>query len=157
MNRGKTIIAVAGGIAVLAACWVLAPWSVQARPPFDDKTLKDMQQELLEVVKKGDALWHSGKLGTNGHACAGCHPDGANSNANTFPKFQSNIGKVATLREMINWCIKNPLEGKELPEHSEEMKALEAYAIYMHRGLALQPGENKKAVPGVPVKGGPGY
>ena len=129
----------------------------EARKPFAEEDLKLMNEELIALVKKGDELWHSPKLGKNGLTCANCHPDGANANPHTFPKFQDNVGKVATLREMINWCIKRPLEGKELPEDSEEMKALEAYAIYMYRGFPLRPGDNTREYPPVKVKSGPGY
>ncbi len=127
------------------------------KPPIPEEDLKLMNEELINLIKKGDKLWHSEKLGTNGLTCANCHPDAANSNPHTFPKFQENVGKVATLREMINWCIQIPLEGKTLPEDSEEMKALEAYSIYMHRGFKLKPGDNTKAYPPVEVKEGPGY
>ena len=129
----------------------------KSKPPFEEEELKLMNEELINLVKKGDELWHSPKLGTNGLTCANCHPDAANSNPHTFPKYQSNIGKVATLREMINWCIQIPLKGKTLPEDSEEMKALEAYSIYMYRGFKLKPGDNEKAYPSVRVESGPGY
>ncbi|WP_461829036.1 c-type cytochrome [Aquifex sp.] len=129
----------------------------EARPPFTEEDLKLMHEELMSLVKKGDELFHSPKLGTNGLTCANCHPDAAFTNPNTFPKFQPNIGEVATLRDMINWCIKIPLEGKMLPHDSEEMKALEAYIYYMHRGYELKPGDNTAPVPPVRVESGPGY
>ncbi len=129
----------------------------EARKPFEEEDLKAMNEALMELVKKGDELWHSPKLGNNGLTCANCHPDAANTNPHTFPKFQDNVGKVATLREMINWCIQRPLEGKALPEDSEEMKALEAYAIYMYRGYTLRPGDNTREYPPVKVESGPGY
>ncbi|GIX40282.1 MAG: hypothetical protein KatS3mg129_0015 [Leptospiraceae bacterium] len=128
-----------------------------AKAPFTDSDLKMMNKELIKLVEEGDRLWHSPELGTNGLTCGNCHPDAANSNANTFPKFQTNIGDVATLRDMINWCIRVPLEGKELPHDSEKMKALEAYAIYMYRMQQLRPGDNSKEYPSNPVKSGPGY
>ncbi|MDQ7083280.1 MAG: hypothetical protein Q9N34_10345 [Aquificota bacterium] len=68
----------------------------EARKPFSQEDLKLMNEELMALVKKGDELWHSPKLGKNGLTCANCHPDGANANPHTFPKFQDNVGKVAT-------------------------------------------------------------
>jgi len=62
--------------------------------------------------------------------CAQCHPNPANSHPETYPKFQKQIGKVVTLSEMINWCIRNPLEGMPLEVDSPEMTALVAYATY---------------------------
>ena len=32
----------------------------------------------------------------------------------TYPKYQCSSKKVALLRDMINWCIENPLKGKPL-------------------------------------------
>ncbi|NPA51831.1 MAG: cytochrome C [Aquificae bacterium] len=145
------------GVFALAISSLIFVNSSLGKPPLSEEDLKLMNEELINLVKKGDELWHSEKLGTNGLSCANCHPDAANSNPHTFPKFQENVGKVATLREMINWCIQIPLEGKTLPEDSEEMKALEAYSIYMYRGFKLKPGDNQKAYPPVEVKEGAGY
>ncbi len=152
MRRALTI-----GFLLVALLTFVSLYVAYARKPFTKEEQELMDKELIEVVKKGDELWHSPTLGKNGLTCANCHPDAAFSNPNTFPKFQPNLGKVATFREMVNWCITRPLEGKELPENSEEMKALEAYAYYMYRGKKLVPGDNSKAHPPVKVKGGPGY
>ncbi len=158
MRGIKFLLAVGTGVFIgIGVSTLISIKEATARKPFTKEDLKLMNEELMALVKKGDELWHSPKLGKNGLTCANCHPDGANSNPHTFPKFQDNVGKVATLREMINWCIKKPLEGKELPEDSEEMKALEAYAIYMYRGFPLRPGDNTREYPPVKVKSGPGY
>lgn len=114
------------------------------------------QAALTAADAKGDALWHDGKWGTNGLACGNCHPDGSATNPHTFPKFQTNLGKVGTLRDMINWCILVPLQGKMLPLDSDEMVAMEAYATYTHRGVAIAPGKDEQHG-AVPVESGPGY
>jgi len=44
-----------------------------------------------------------------------CHPDGANTHPETYPKFQTQLQRVALLRDMINWCIENPVKGKPAP------------------------------------------
>ena len=77
-------------------------------------------------VQKGRDLWTSPQLGTNGVACAQCHPNAANTHPETYPKFQQQLGRVIALREMINWCIQQPLEGKPLALDSKDMVALEA-------------------------------
>ncbi len=66
----------------------------------------------MSVVQKGRELWVSPELGTNGVACAQCHPNAANTHPETYPKFQQQLGRVIALRDMINWCIMNPLEGE---------------------------------------------
>ncbi|BCX81772.1 thiosulfate dehydrogenase [Methylomarinovum caldicuralii] len=108
---------------------------------FTEEDLKRWQAEYMKVMQKGEKLFHS-TLGTNQVSCDQCHPNGANTHPETYPKFQKQLGKVATLREMINWCLQNPLEGKPLPLDSDEMIALEAYIVWERRGVPLAPGKH---------------
>jgi thiosulfate dehydrogenase len=111
----------------------------------DEFTKQDLERwdaQFQQVVQKGRALWTDGKLGTNGVACAQCHPNGANSHPETYPKFQKQIGRVVTLPEMINWCLRNPLEGQPLALDDPKMVALVAYATYERRGVKLEPGKH---------------
>jgi len=100
------------------------------------------EQEYMSVVKAGRELWTSGTLGTNGVACAQCHPNAANTHPETYPKFQQQLGRVIALRDMINWCLMNPLEGKPLALDDPRLVAMEAYAHYERRGVALAPGKH---------------
>ena len=150
----KKSIAVSSAAVVTAT--IIGISAVEAKPPRTEKQMEQERKALLLMVAKGDALWHDPKLGTNGLACGNCHPDGSASNPHTFPKFQTNLGKVGTLREMINWCITVPMQGKMLSTESEEMIAMEAYATYTHRGVGLAPAKDEQHG-AVPVKSGPGY
>lgn len=143
-----TVTAVVSGLLVTTV--------VEAKPPRTENEIAKETKMLMQAVKKGDDLWHSPKLGTNGLACANCHPDGAASNPHTFPKYQSNLGKVGTLRGMINWCANVVLQGPSIPYDSDEMVALEAYSYYTHRGVALAPAKDEQHG-AVPVISGPGY
>lgn len=98
--------------------------------------------ELDKLVAEGDRLFHSDEIGTNGVACAMCHPDASNTHPETYPKFQAQLKKVALLRDMVNWCILNPLEGAELSADDEQMKALEAYILSQRAGVPLQAGKH---------------
>lgn len=109
---------------------------------FTKKDLERWQQEYMSVVEKGRELWVSPELGTNGVACAQCHPNAADTHPETYPKFQQQLGRVIALRDMINWCIQNPLEGPTLAPDSPEMIALESYVMYERRGVALEPGKH---------------
>ena len=109
---------------------------------FTQKDVKRWQEEFMSVVKTGRELWVSPDLGTNGVACAQCHPNAANTHPETYPKFQQQLGRVATLREMINWCIQQPLEGKPLALDDSRLVAMEAYATYERRGVPLEPGKH---------------
>ena len=109
---------------------------------FTKKDKERWQQEYLAVVQKGRALWTSPELGTKGVACAQCHPNAANTHPETYPKFQQRLGRVIALREMINWCLQQPLEGKPLAFDDPKMVALEAYVAYERRGVRLDPGKH---------------
>ena len=126
---GVAALGVVGGLALRA-------------DEFTKKDQERWEKEYMSVVQKGRELWTSPKLGTNNVACAQCHPNAANTHPETYPKFQQQLGRVIALREMINWCIQQPLEGKPLALDSKEMVALEAYAAYERRGVALAPGKH---------------
>jgi len=128
----------------------------QAKDPRTGAQADDEWNFLMAAVEKGDGLWHNGKLGSNGLACANCHPDGSASNPHTWPKYQTNLGKVGTLRDMINWCVTVPMQGKPLALVSVEMVAMEAYSTYMHQGVKISLAKDEQHG-AVPVKSGPGY
>lgn len=157
MNKRKyTYTTIGAALAGATLLSIMLTEPALAKKPFTAAEADDQHNALLAAVAKGDALWHNGKLGTNGLACANCHPDASAANPETWPKFQTNLGKVATLRDMINWCIRVPLDGKALDPDSDDMIAMEAYATYMSRGIPLSPGKDYQSGAD-PVKSGPGY
>jgi thiosulfate dehydrogenase len=158
MNKRNnyTFSAIGAALAGAAVLSILMIEPALAKKPFTAAEIQDQRDALLAAVAKGDALWHSAKLGTNGLACANCHPDASAANPETWPKFQTNLGKVATLRDMINWCIRIPLDGKNIDPDGDDMIAMEAYATYMSRGIPLSPGKDYQSGAD-PVKSGPGY
>jgi thiosulfate dehydrogenase len=128
----------------LAAAVVLAAASGIAirADEFTKKDQERWEKEYMTVVQKGRELWTSPKLGTNGVACAQCHPNAANTHPETYPKFQKQLGRVVALREMINWCLQQPLEGKPLALDDPQMVAMEAYVMHERRGVPLAPGKH---------------
>lgn len=108
---------------------------------FTQEDLKRWEGEYQAAVKQGRELWTSPTLGTNGVACAQCHPNAANTHPETYPKFQRQLGKVAPIWEMVNWCIRNPLEGKPLAADDPKMAAIQAYMAFERRGVKLTPGK----------------
>ena len=123
-------------------CTLAVSLLVAYADPFTEADLKKWNEAFMAVVKEGDNLFHSSKLGKNSVSCDMCHPNASNSHPETYPKFQKQLGKVVGLRDMINWCIENPLEGKPLPADDPKMIALEAYITYERRGVKLEPGKH---------------
>lgn len=134
----------AGTTLFAAACLITI--TVQA-DEFTQADLKKWQKEFMVVAEQGEKLFHSGDMGPdgisgNGISCAQCHPNATNVHPETYPKFQQQLGSVAPLRDMINWCIENPLEGESLHANDPRMVALEAYINWERRGVKLEPGRH---------------
>jgi thiosulfate dehydrogenase len=66
-------------------------------------------------------------------------------------------GKVVPWQEMVNWCIENPQLGERLDPNGDEMTAMKAYAMYLHRGVDIQPGLASQQTAGVAVEFGTGF
>jgi thiosulfate dehydrogenase len=109
---------------------------------FSKEDLQRWEKEYMSVVETGRELWVSADLGTNGVSCAQCHPNAANTHPETYPKFQQQLGRVVALRDMINWCLQNPLEGEPLALDDPRLVAIEAYVTYERRGVPLEPGKH---------------
>lgn len=139
--KSKKIIGIT--LVVLSVSFAIGSYmSAALADKFSKADLERWQKEFMSVVKDGRELWISPALGTNGVACAQCHPNAANTHPETYPKFQQQIGKVIGFRDMINWCLQHPLEGEALDVNSRDMVALEAYATYERRGVKLEPGKH---------------
>ena len=135
----------------------------QPKAPFDNRTLlgdgqkaghpyrdfaeRDVvlwERETMRLVYEGAETFHdSKKLGsTIAVSCDMCHPDASNTHPETYPKYQTQIGRPVMLREMINWCIEHPLRGKPLAHDDPRMLALEAYIYAQRTGTPLQFGKH---------------
>jgi thiosulfate dehydrogenase len=140
-----------GSLAVLlTTIAVLVGPAAAHKDPVTPQQLKLYENEFMEQVKKGDLLFHGDEataremgvvLSTTGWACAMCHPFAADTHPHEFPKFQAQMSKFATLRDMINWCIEKPNQGEKIDSDSEAMKALEAYIYWSNTGSVLSPGK----------------
>jgi len=106
------------------------------------REMRVWEAELKRTIDEGYQLFHSSELGKNGISCDMCHPDASNTHPETYPKFQTQLKKVALLRDMVNWCIENPLEGPKLADDDPKMKAIEAYILSTRKGVALEPGKH---------------
>jgi thiosulfate dehydrogenase len=146
----KRYALIAAGVTV--GLLVLTTSTAQAhKGKHTPEQLKAFEDVFIEQVRIGDLLFHGDeatqkkfniKLSRTGFACAMCHPFATDTHPHTFPKFQAQIGKFGTLRDMINWCIENPAEGEKMNPDSDAMKAMEAYIYWSNRGTKLDPGRH---------------
>ena len=108
---------------------------------FTAEDLKKWQGAFMDVVWEGEKLFHSA-LGSNTVSCDMCHPNGTNCHPETYPKYQKQLSKVATLRDMINWCIENPVRGPRLDADDARMRALEGYILAQRSGTVMSYGKH---------------
>lgn len=113
---------------------------------YSDITKRDVaiwERETYKMAVEGSRIFHDAdRLGSDiAVSCDMCHPDGANTHPETYPKFQVQLGRVALLRDMINWCIEHPVKGERLAPDSPEMRALEAYIYAQRKGTELNYGK----------------
>jgi cytochrome c len=109
---------------------------------FTKADLTQWESEFQTVVKQGRAAFTDPSLGSNGVVCAQCHPNAANTHPETYPKFQKQLGKVISLWEMVNWCLRNPLEGQALAADDPKMTALVSYITSERKGVKLEAGKH---------------
>jgi hypothetical protein len=132
--------------AAAAAQAAPAPAAAQDAQPtkFTARDQMMWKREQDKWIAEGYAAYHNAKTlgGTIGVSCDMCHPDGSNTHPETYPKFQTQTKKMALLRDMINWCIENPMKGKPLAENDPRMRAVEAYILSTRKGVALEPGKH---------------
>lgn len=128
--------------ACVALVIAIAMSGVATADEFSEKDIQAWQAQFDTVAAEGRRLWTSPELGANGVACAQCHPNAANTHPETYPKFQKQLGKVAPIWEMMNWCIRNPLEGKALAADDPRLIALQAYVMHERRGVKITPGKH---------------
>jgi hypothetical protein len=101
------------------------------------------KSETERLATAGSAVFHdASELGsTVGVSCDMCHPHGANTHPETYPKYQPQLGRVALLRDMINWCIQHPVRGEGFSSDDAKMRALEAYIYAQRKGKTLEYGK----------------
>ncbi|MBI1354775.1 MAG: hypothetical protein GC160_10535 [Acidobacteria bacterium] len=77
-----------------------------------------------------------------GISCDMCHPNGANTHAETYPKYQVQIQRVVLLRDMINWCLEHPTKAKPLADDDPRLRAMEAYIMAQRAGKTMAPNKH---------------
>ena len=110
----------------------------------DKRDLVLWARETEKFALEGSRIFHSADLlgSTVAVSCDMCHPHAANTHPETYPKFQTQLGRVVLLRDMINWCIEQPVRGKRLAPDDPRMRALEAYIMAQRSGTVMNYGKH---------------
>ena len=111
---------------------------------FTERDLLVWARETDKFVAEGSRTFHDADaLGsTVAVSCDMCHPNAANTHPETYPKFQAQLGRVVLLRDMINWCVENPVRGAKLDPDGPKMRALEAYILAQRKGTPMNYGKH---------------
>ncbi len=111
---------------------------------FHERDFVIWKAQTDTFVEQGNKIFHSAQLlgSTIGVSCDMCHPNAANTHPETYPKYQEQLQRVALLRDMINWCIENPVRGATLAPDDPKMRALEAYILAQRKGVPLAYGKH---------------
>jgi hypothetical protein len=122
------------------------------RPPVQTGTYQNFTKrdeliwadETKKFVLEGDAVFHDAKkLGsTIAMSCDMCHPNAANTHPETYPKYQVQLQRVALLRDMINWCLENPVKAPPMADGDPRMRAMEAYIMAQRKGVPMDYGKH---------------
>lgn len=77
-------------------------------------------------------------------SCMSCHADGGLSKSSSmvgvttqFPQHRPREGAVFTLEDRINGCMLRSMNGKEIENDSEEMRAMVSYLTYISEGIEV--------------------
>jgi thiosulfate dehydrogenase len=111
---------------------------------YTELDLLTWAREAEKFVAEGSRIFHSADaLGsTVAVSCDMCHPHAANTHPETYPKFQTQLGRVALLRDMIDWCVENPVRGDHVDPDGPTMRALEAYILAQRKGVEMNYGKH---------------
>ncbi len=109
-----------------------------------ERDLLTWTRETEKFVLEGSRIFHSAALlkSAVSVSCDMCHPHGANTHPETYPKFQTQLGRVVLLRDMIHWCIDNPVRGEHMAPDDSRMRALEAYIMAQRSGTEMNYGKH---------------
>lgn len=102
------------------------------------------EKETERLVVEGSLIFHNADLlgSTNGTSCDMCHPDAEGTHAETYPKYQVQLGRPALLRDMANWCLTQPCRGTAMSGDDPRMRALEAYMQAQRSGKPMKYGKH---------------
>jgi len=107
----------------------------------DDELVQYGYQLISESSKHMGPLLDDvdGRYAGNNLSCQNCHLGAGTVRGsasfvgvtNRFPQFRGRENKMGTLAERINGCMERSMNGRAMPEESEEMQAMIAYMKWL--------------------------
>ncbi len=172
-NSGVIRFDVGVALFVVASVFLIDSAFAQIRP--EPPEFKNFPQDKTHLsIRYGYALLaetptyigpqgKSGRYAGNKMACANCHLDvGARPFGNSwldahslYPQFREREGKIQTLADRVNTCLKHNLDGKPLPVDGDEMRAILLYYKWLGRGRPVLDGDNNQRLPALEFMPGP--
>jgi len=135
--------------AAVAAAVLFAAGAAAADAPFAPPPADAVPSGQL-----GDAIWYGEKVATQttttikanvgaNVACTSCHIKGARTpNASpwvglwgVYPAYDARSGRVITLADRINECLRRSMNGKPLPLDSVPMRGLLSFIWWLSKGV----------------------
>ena len=102
------------------------PCAASAPTPIRPHAFSSFQQ----AADLGKKMWNDASLGTSSMTCMDCHGGYENLNLDrnqNYPHYVNMVGDVVSLDQMINFCMVNPMKGKQFKKNSKELTAMAAY------------------------------
>ncbi|WP_254119149.1 c-type cytochrome [Bacillus sp. FJAT-29790] len=117
------------------------------KPP-DMESIKDKTDQFSKSVKQGYGLMNNTHVLLNDYvgnqlSCSSCHGDAGLDLSSSFvgvsavyPQYNARGGgRVVTIEDRINGCMRRSLNGKPLPINSDEMRAMVSYLSYISKDV----------------------
>lgn len=118
-------------------------------------------QLLSETSKRIGPMAEDQKMHFSGNnmSCTNCHLKAGTQAGSAswvgvtkrFPQYNGRANKEITIEDRINGCMERSMNGKKLPNKSEEMKAMVAYMEWISEGLPKERQEEFNGFPDIEI------
>jgi thiosulfate dehydrogenase len=173
-----TLTAAILGVAILIlnADFSSSPKAIEIAP--DEIELWDSDKLILsnpkvpDLVKKGyylvaESAAYMGPLASNPEArfsgnrlsCTNCHLNGGTLSGSAswigildrFPQFRGRENKIGSIEDRINGCMERSMNGKKLPDESQQMAAIVAYMEWISTSVPTLNTKDFKGYPSIKI------
>jgi thiosulfate dehydrogenase len=141
----RPILALLGLLLWVPSAFAAAPLPVPLAPPATNSIPAG---PLGDAIRLGQSVVIDTQMQAkayvgDGLTCANCHLDAGRTAyaaplaglTGVFPEYRSRRGSVESLEQRINDCFQRSMNGRALPESSNEMIGLLAYIAWLSQGV----------------------